>query len=258
MNAPSGVTEISGGVVLCQDAHALSERRARIMIGRVCRDYLDENILIPIELLHHSGHAKLLNGSDTLCAALVQKAAVAQAQATNTAVRDKVKKLFAITTAAITQVEAFEKRLPATPLTHRLLTQLSGSDPLYGGRIAFSALAHHLHMSKHWTEKADRCLAGGDREHQKRENLAHEIAEKGGEGDKIDVDGQKDQLDRHEYDDDVLAVEKYAEDADGEQNGGKRQIVAKPDGHHSPVLDPLPRADFANLDGGLRPPRHLG
>ena len=158
MNAPSGVTEISGGVVLCQDAHALSERRARIMIGRVCRDYLDENILIPIELLHHSGHAKLLNGSENLCAALVQKAAVAQAQATNTAVRDKVKKLFAITTAAITQVEAFEKRLPATPLTHRLLTQLAGSDPLYGGRIAFSALAHHLHMSKHWTEKAERCL----------------------------------------------------------------------------------------------------
>lgn len=159
MNAPSGVTEVSGGVVLCQDAHALSERRARIMIGRVCRDYLDENVLTPIELLHHSGHAKLLNGAENLCAALVQKAAVAQAQATNSPVRDKVKKLYAITTAAITQVEAFEKRLPATPLTHRLLAQLAASDPLYGGRIAFAALARHLNMSKNWLEKADRCLA---------------------------------------------------------------------------------------------------
>src|SRR3546814_20307055 len=84
--------------------------------------------------------------------------AVAQAQATNSPVRDKVKKLFAITTAAVTQVEAFEKRLPTTPLTHRLLTQLAGSDPLYGERIAMTALAHHLFMSKNWTEKAERCL----------------------------------------------------------------------------------------------------
>ena len=158
MNAPSGITEATGGVVLCQDAHALSERRARAMLGRICRDYLDENILIPIELLHHSGHAKLISNSETLYAAFVQRAAVAQAQATNSPVRDKVKKLFAITTAAVTQVEAFEKRLPATPLTHRLLTQLTGSDPLYGERIALTALAHHLYMSKNWTDKAERCL----------------------------------------------------------------------------------------------------
>lgn len=158
MSAPSGITEVAGGVVLCQDAHALSERRARAMLGRICREHLDENIIIPIELLHHSAHAKLVTNSETLYAAFVQKAAVAQAQATNSPVRDKVKKLFAITTAAVTQVEAFEKRLPATPLTHRLLTQLAGSDPLYGERIAYTALAHHLYMSKNWTEKADRCL----------------------------------------------------------------------------------------------------
>src|SRR3546814_14892949 len=83
MNAPSGITEASGGVVLCQDAHALSERRARAMIGRICRDYLDEGIITPIELLHHSGHAKLITNSETLYAAFVQRAAVAQAQATN-------------------------------------------------------------------------------------------------------------------------------------------------------------------------------
>lgn len=158
-SAPSGVTEVGSGVVLCQDAHSLSERRALAMIGRVCRDYLDENLITPIELLHHSGHAKLLNGAENLCAALVQRAAVAQAQATNTPMRDKVKKLYAITTAAITQVEAFEKRLPSTPLTPRLLTQLNGSDPLYGTRIAYCALAHHLNMSKSWTEKAGRVLA---------------------------------------------------------------------------------------------------
>src|SRR3546814_15256912 len=95
------------------------------MIVRICRDYLDEGIITPIELLHHSGHAKLITNSETLYAAFVQRAAVAQAQATNSPVRDKGKKLFAITTGAVTQVEAFAKRLPTTPPTHRLLTQLA-------------------------------------------------------------------------------------------------------------------------------------
>lgn len=158
-SAPSGITEAGGGIVLCQDAHSLSERRALTMLGRVCRDYLDENILTPLELLHHAGHAKLLINAENLYATLVQRAAVAQAQATNSAVRDKVKKLHAITTAAFTQVEAFQKRLPTTPLTHRLLTQLNGSDPLYGTRIAYCALAHHLNLSKTWTEKSGRVLA---------------------------------------------------------------------------------------------------
>src|SRR3546814_17232835 len=40
----------------------------------------------------HSGHAKLITNSETLYAAFVQRAAVAQAQATNSPVRDKVKR----------------------------------------------------------------------------------------------------------------------------------------------------------------------
>ncbi len=47
--------------------------------------------------------------------------------------------------------------------------------------------------------------------------------------DEVDVDGQQDQLDRHQDDDDVLAVEKDAEHAEGEQDGADGQEVTEPD-----------------------------
>src|SRR5690606_3811004 len=46
-------------------------------------------------------------------------------------------------------------------------------------------------------------------------------------GDEIDVDREQHQLDRHQQDDDVLAVEEDAGDADAEQRGAKREVVAQ-------------------------------
>ena len=56
--------------------------------------------------------------------------------------------------------------------------------------------------------------AGGDCQHEQGEDLADEIAEECRKGDKVDVDGKQHQLDRHQDDDDVLAIEKNAENAD--------------------------------------------
>src|SRR5580704_9943709 len=56
--------------------------------------------------------------------------------------------------------------------------------------------------------KPDRRLGCRDGENQQRVDLAHEIAEMTREGDQVDVDGKQDELDRHQDDDDVLAIEK--------------------------------------------------
>src|SRR5262245_40210791 len=56
----------------------------------------------------------------------------------------------------------------------------------------------------------------------------------------IDVDREQDQFDRHQYDDDALAIEKNTEDPEGEQDRGDGQIVAEADGH---VLPPSPCPD---------------
>src|SRR3990172_1963229 len=89
----------------------------------------------------------------------------------------------------------------------------------------------------HENGEPDRRFRGRDREHQKRVNLAHDVAHMAGEGDQIDVDREQDELDRHQDDDHVLAVEEDAENPERKQNGGDREIMAKTDGH---VLLPTP------------------
>src|SRR5581483_57802 len=79
--------------------------------------------------------------------------------------------------------------------------------------------------------EADGRLGRGNGEHEDGEDLAHQIVEEGRKGNEVDVDREQDQFDRHQDDDDVLAVEEDAEDADGEQNGGNREIMAEPHGH---------------------------
>ena len=60
--------------------------------------------------------------------------------------------------------------------------------------------------------------AGGDGQHEHREDLSGEVAEEGAERDQVDVHREQDQLDRHQDDDDVLAVQEDAEHADREQD----------------------------------------
>src|ERR1700681_4097337 len=53
----------------------------------------------------------------------------------------------------------------------------------------------------------------------------------GGERDQIDIDREQDQLDRHQDDDNVLAVEEDAENPEREQDRGDGKIMAKADSH---------------------------
>src|SRR5579862_7287105 len=65
-------------------------------------------------------------------------------------------------------------------------------------------------------------------------DLAHDVAAEARECDQVDVDREQDQFDRHQNDDDVLAVEKDAENAKRKQNRCNRKVVTKPDRHDSP------------------------
>src|SRR5579872_6250288 len=73
-----------------------------------------------------------------------------------------------------------------------------------------------------------------DRQHDQGIDLAHEVAEEGRERHQVEIDREQDQLDRHHDDDDVLAVEEDAEDAEREQDRGDGEIMAEPDGHDTP------------------------
>src|SRR6266478_6924688 len=87
------------------------------------------------------------------------------------------------------------------------------------------AEVHHQHR------QTDRRFRRGHRQHQQREHLADDVAQEGRERHQVDVDGEQDQFDRHQDDDDVLAVEKDDENAEREQNRADRQIMSETDRH---------------------------
>src|SRR5580700_11087884 len=80
----------------------------------------------------------------------------------------------------------------------------------------------------------DRGFRRRERENDQRIDLADDVAEESRERHQIDVDGEQNELDRHQDDDDVLAVEEDAQDPEREQDRGNRQIMPEPDDHGSP------------------------
>src|ERR1700729_4497472 len=90
------------------------------------------------------------------------------------------------------------------------------------------------------------------REHDQRIDLADDVAEEGRERHQVDVDGEQDELDRHQDDDDVLAVEEDAENPEREQDRTDGQIVPETDRHctHSAAsasCRPCPAATLRTL-----------
>src|SRR5262249_34071751 len=82
----------------------------------------------------------------------------------------------------------------------------------------------------------DRRLARGHGQHEHREDLAGEVVQEGTEGHQVEVHGEQNELDRHQNDDDVLAIEEDAEHAQHEQDRADDDVVF--DADHS--VTPLP------------------
>lgn len=73
-----------------RDFYAL---RARAVIGRLCRPYLDHLLITPTELLHHREYQKRFSMSGNALETAVQKAALAQVRDTKRSVTDRIKQL---------------------------------------------------------------------------------------------------------------------------------------------------------------------
>ena len=71
--------------------------------------------------------------------------------------------------------------------------------------------------------------------------------------DQVDVDREQHQLDRHQDDDDVLAVQEDAEDPEREQDRGDRQIMGQADLEHGFRFRSPLGWTFLDLDGIFAP-----
>src|SRR6056297_2766569 len=73
----------------------------------------------------------------------------------------------------------------------------------------------------------DRRLGRSDRQDEQGKDLSNQIAQKGRKRDKVDVDREQHQFNRHQQDDDVLPVQEEAENPDDEQRRRHRQVMFK-------------------------------
>jgi D-arabinose 5-phosphate isomerase GutQ len=85
----------------------------------------------------------------------------------------------------------------------------------------------------HQDRQADRRLRGGDRQDEEDEHLARDVAQEMREGDEIHVHREQHQLDRHQQDDHVLAVEEDADHGDREQQRAEHQEMGERQRHQS-------------------------
>src|SRR3974390_454195 len=118
-------------------------------------------------------------------------------------------------------------------LIHRSLSALHQVNVFNGDAAAVA-------IERDENGKPDRRLGRRNCEDQEGVDLADDVTEMAREGDQVDVDRQQDQFNRHQDDDDVLAIEEDAEDSEREQDGANREIMSQPDGH---TLLPRPSPD---------------
>src|SRR4029078_9441974 len=98
--------------------------------------------------------------------------------------------------------------------------------------------------------KPDCRLGCRNRQNEEREYLPDEVVVEMRKRDEVDIDGQQNQLDRHQNDDDVLAIDENTEDAEREEARGHRQIVPESDGHSAASV----RFDRLAATGLTEPP----
>ena len=77
----------------CKTVKDFYAPRAREVIGRICRPFLDHLIVTPTELLHHREYQKRFELAGNALETAVQKAALAQVRDTPRSVTDRIKEL---------------------------------------------------------------------------------------------------------------------------------------------------------------------
>jgi hypothetical protein len=146
---------------ICRTPNDLYASNAKKIIGRLCRDFLDKEMLTPTELLHvtEKQHQYLNRGTDYQAA--VQKAAVAQAQAAGQNVAQRVRELYNVVDTAVREGGERLKTNPASPIDppgFAAFVLATRKAELTEARDFFvnAALAAYLVDAKTWAEKIDR------------------------------------------------------------------------------------------------------
>lgn len=133
---------------------------SRQTIARLLRDSLARWRITPLELLHHPGHLERLESTGTVLQAAVQKVAVAQSQAGEGSVAERVKTLHKLIsdTMKIVFVDHGKDKLPTFDKSDftALTEQLDGHPR--SEYLLNAAIAHELEQCESWDQKLSTVL----------------------------------------------------------------------------------------------------
>lgn len=134
---------------------------ARVVMGRVFREFLDKLVITPSELLHNYGYIKKLDSTGNLIVGAVSQIAQAQANAGLGTVKERANALHKLVDQAkilARDTLAERKRLPVLEpgdfarLCRRAEARFEGTDR---GYMIMTALANYLAGSQSWGQKLE-------------------------------------------------------------------------------------------------------
>jgi hypothetical protein len=163
---PKGKKEISLSASIraappCDTLDDFFALEARVLMGRVFREFLDKLVITPSELLHNYSYIKKLDATGNLITGAVFQIGQAQANAGLGAVKDRVNALHRLVDEAkmlARDTLAERKRLPI--LEERQFGRLcrraeARFEPAERGYMVMTSLASYLSGSQSWGQKLD-------------------------------------------------------------------------------------------------------
>jgi hypothetical protein len=145
----------------CDTLSDLFALDARVVMGRVFREFLDKLVITPSELLHNYSYVKKLDATGNLISGAVFQVAQAQANAGLGNVKDRANTLYRLVDGAkmlARDTLAERKRLPVLePGQFGLLCRRAEGrfEPAERGYMIMTALANYLAGSQNWGQKLD-------------------------------------------------------------------------------------------------------
>jgi hypothetical protein len=163
---PKGKKEISLSASIraappCDTIEDFFALEARVLMGRVFREFLDKLVITPSELLHNYSYIKKLDATGNLISGAVFQVGQAQANAGLGTVKDRVNALHRLVDEAkmlARDTLAERKRLPLLEegqfglLCRRAVARF---EPAERGYMIMTSLANYLSGSQSWGQKLD-------------------------------------------------------------------------------------------------------
>lgn len=157
---PTATAGVEVGFV-CADLAELYDLKSRVVIGQVLREYLDREVVSPIELLHCYSHQKRLQACGNLVPSAVSIVAAAQGRLPGQNTKARLDAVYRLVDQAIGRARdlmAERKRVPAlddgglTRLLLRIEARIEEPDRTFA---AYTALANELMGKQSWGAKLE-------------------------------------------------------------------------------------------------------